>query len=107
MGLFEHHPAIVSALEDFQIYVVATGGGASIQQHLWEIPNTSQFLVGCSFPYDRSATEEFLGFSPEKFVSRKTAIQLAQEAFMRACRGSQGKHPAGIGITASVASTNP
>lgn len=93
--------------EYWKLYVCSTGAGADIQHLLWETPGASAFLVGASFPYDRSATEEFLGFVPDKYVSRKTAIQLAQESFMRACRGTLPGQPVGVGITASVASVKP
>ena len=33
------------------IHVIATGAGAGIQQRLWEIPVSSAYLSGCSFPY--------------------------------------------------------
>lgn len=83
------------------IYVVATGGGAGIQQHLWDVPGISSVLVGGSFPYAPQATDEFLGFKPQRYCSAETAVDLASEAFVRA--KGPGKR-IGVGLTASVAS---
>jgi hypothetical protein len=95
-GLAGHH-----------IYVVASGAGTTIQDRLWMIPGASGFLVGAAFPYAMDDTDEFLGFKPDNYCSRKEALQLAMEAYMRAARHSivagSGK-PVGLAITASVAS---
>jgi nicotinic acid mononucleotide adenylyltransferase len=95
----------VNALKsaNISIHVIATGAGAGLQQMLWQVPGSSAYLSGCSFPYDQSETEELLGFKPEHFVSQETAIDLASAAYMKAYRFG-GKKPVGIGITASVAS---
>lgn len=85
-----------------RLYVVASGAGAGIQKKLWDRPGTSKYLVGARFPYDRADTAEFLGFEPAKAVSRETAIQFAQAAYLRACRGSGAGTPIGLGLTAAV-----
>ena len=33
------------------IHVIATGAGAGLQSQLWEVPGSSAYLSGCSFPY--------------------------------------------------------
>lgn len=91
-------------IENYQIFVAGAGVGGNLWDRFFLTPGTSGFLVGMAFPYDQAATDDFIGFKPEKYVSRKAAIQLSQEAFMRACNGSQGKTPMGIGITGAVAS---
>lgn len=85
------------------IHVIATGGGAGLQQNLWSIPGSSAYLSGASFPYATEETEELLGFKPESFCSEDAAIDLASAAYMKAYRLG-GKKPVGLGITASVAS---
>lgn len=85
------------------IHVVATGGGAGLQQFLWEIPGSSAYLSGGSFPYDQAEQEEFLGFMPKQFCSEEAAIDLASAAYMKAYKFG-GKKPVGLAITASVAS---
>jgi nicotinic acid mononucleotide adenylyltransferase len=85
------------------IHVIATGAGAGIQQELWEIPGSSAYLGGASFPYATEETDELLGFTPKSYCSQETAIDLASAAYMRAYKFG-GKKPVGIGLTASVAS---
>ena len=85
------------------IHVMATGGGARIQQMLWEIPGSSAYLSGASFPYDQEEQSELLGFMPDQFCSEEAAINLASAAYMKAYKFG-GKKPVGLGITASVAS---
>jgi hypothetical protein len=85
------------------IHVIATGGGAGIQQHLWEVPGSSAYLSGASFPYAQEEHEEMVGFKPEHYCSQEDAIDLASVAYMKAYRFGS-KKPVGIGLTASVAS---
>jgi len=85
------------------LHVIATGGGAGLQQQLWEVPGSSAYLSGASFPYAMEETEELLGFKPESFCSREAAIDLASVAYMKAFRFG-GKNPVGLALTASVAS---
>lgn len=85
------------------IHVITTGGGAGLQQLLWEVPGSSAYLSGASFPYSPEEQEELLGFMPEHFCSEESAIDLASAAYMKAYKFG-GKKPVGLGITASVAS---
>lgn len=85
------------------IHVIATGAGAGLQSQLWEVPGSSAYLSGCSFPYTGEEQEELLGFMPEHFVSPEAAVDLASAAYMKAYKFG-GKKPIGVGLTASVAS---
>lgn len=85
------------------IHVIATGGGAGLQQLLWQVPGSSAYLSGASFPYSVEEQEDLLGFMPEHFSSEEAAIDLASEAYMKAYKFA-GKKPVGLGIAASVAS---
>ena len=85
------------------LHVIATGGGAGLQDELWGIPGCSSYLSGASFPYAQEEHEELLGFKPEHYCSKEDAIDLASAAYMKAYRFG-GKEPVGLGITASVAS---
>lgn len=86
------------------IHVIATGGGAGIQSELWSEPGSSAYFSGASFPYAQEEQEELLGFMPKHFCSEEASIDLASAAYMKAYRFG-GKKPVGLGITASVAST--
>lgn len=85
------------------IHIIATGAGAGLQQRLWEVPGSSAYLSGCTFPYSAEEQEELLGFMPEHFCSEEAAVDLASAAYMKAYKFG-GKKPIGVGITASVAS---
>jgi nicotinic acid mononucleotide adenylyltransferase len=85
------------------IHVIATGGGAGLQEKLWSVPGSSAYLSGASFPYSMEEHDELLGFKPEKYCSPEDAVDLASAAYMKAYR-FDGKKPVGVGITASVAS---
>jgi nicotinamide mononucleotide (NMN) deamidase PncC len=85
------------------IHVIATGAGAGIQQRLWEIPGSSAYLSGCSFPYAQEEQDELLGFMPDHFCSEEAAVDLASAAYMKAYRFGK-KKAVGVGITGSVTS---
>ncbi len=85
------------------IHVIATGAGAGFQNELWEVPGSSAYLSGASFPYAAEEQEELLGFMPEHFCSEEASVDLAMAAYMKAYKFG-GKKPVGIGLTASVAS---
>lgn len=85
------------------IHVIATGAGASLQQSLWEVPGSSAYLSGASFPYAPEEQAELLGFMPEHFCSAEAAVDLASAAYMKAYNFG-GKSPVGLGLTATVAS---
>lgn len=88
---------------NINIHIIATGAGAGLQQKLWEVPGSSAYLSGCSFPYATDEQEEILGFMPEHFCSEEAAVDLASAAYMKAYKFG-GKNPVGVGLTASVAS---
>lgn len=85
------------------IHVICTGAGAGLQKMLWDVPGSSAYLSGASFPYRQEETIKTLGFTPDSFCSREAAIDLACVAYMRAYSFG-GKKPVGLGLTASVAS---
>lgn len=88
-----------------RVFVACTGAGAGIQNALWQVPGASAYLVGGVFPYSTHETDRFLGFKPDSYCSRTTAIELAMAAYMRACESSSaGDRPVGLGVTAVVSS---
>lgn len=87
-----------------RVHVAAAGAGAGIQNHLWGVPGASKFLVGACFPYSKEDMTRFLGFEPEKFVSQRTALDMAISAYLSASNGDPAITPIGLGLTASVAS---
>jgi nicotinic acid mononucleotide adenylyltransferase/nicotinamide mononucleotide (NMN) deamidase PncC len=87
-----------------RIFLACTGAGAGAQQELWKVPGCSAYFAGAAFPYGEDQTTDFLGFRPERFCSRETAIDLAMAAYQRAWDG-HGCEAIGVGLTATVAST--
>jgi hypothetical protein len=87
-----------------RIFLACTGAGAGAQQELWKVPGCSAYFAGAAFPYGEDQTGDFLGFRPERFCSRETAIDLAIAAYHRAWDGP-GCDAVGVGLTATVAST--
>jgi len=85
-----------------RIFVYSTGAGAGIQKKIWDVPGCSAFLVGCGFPYATDLTSKYIGFTPDKFVSPDTAMELAMAAYLMAYE--PGHKAIGVGLTASVAS---
>lgn len=85
------------------LHVICTGAGAGLQQMLWEVPGSSAYLSGGTFPYDKDEQISLLGFEPESFCSEDAAIDLASVAYMKAFR-FKGKKAVGLGLTASVSS---
>lgn len=86
-----------------RLYCIVTGGGAGLQESIWGVPGVSNFLVGAAMPYEPRDTSRLLGFTPTKFVSTETAIDLAQTAYLLAYQ--PGKRTIGLGMTCSLAST--
>lgn len=85
-----------------QVFIACTGGGAGLQQALWNLPGCSSFLTGAVFPYAARATNEFLGFAPKSYCSRETAIQLAMQSYYRAYAPG-AERSIGLGLCAVVA----
>lgn len=88
-----------------RLYVIATGAGAGIQDLIWKVPGISNFFIGAEMSYAPEKTEQALGFTPTKFVSVETAVDLALAAYMEAWK--PGHRAIGLGLTASVCSTRP
>lgn len=89
----------------FRTFIYTTGAGAGIQNKLWKLPGCSSFLAGCGFPYAPELTSEVIGYTPSKFVSKETAIELAMAAYIKAFDASKpDMNVIGIGLSGSVAS---
>jgi len=88
--------------KNVSVYTACAGVGAEIPKELWVI-GCSKFLVGSQFLYDRSTTDEFLGFAPESYSSAETAMELAMASYRKAFL-DDGREPIGLGVTGTVAS---
>lgn len=105
---------MINGLQDSNValYAVTAGAGTGLQDRLWMTPGTSRWLVGCRFLYAPGDTADFLGYAPDKFVSRDAAIALAVEALRRTAiddavrvrAGKPARRAIGLAVTAAVAS---
>ncbi len=91
------------------VHVSSTGSGPRLLRALWDMPGSSQYLVGFEMPYSRTQQEAFLGHEVEgSYISEEVAYDMAMESYMRAAEykllESAEGDPVGVGITAAVAS---
>ena len=91
-----------------RLVLAITGGGASAIGELLTVPGGSQTVLEARVPYAEAALAEWLGAPPEQACSSRTARAMAMAAYLRACQleGPDG-HPAGVGVTASLATDRP
>lgn len=89
--------------QEISVFTACTGAGAGLTSALW-VPGCSAFLAGAAFPYSAEALEEFLGFKPGN-VCEETAMDMAMQSYIQAYRPESNKEPVGLGLTASVATT--
>ncbi len=86
--------------------VVATAGaGAAAFRWLLGEPGSSRTVLEALAPNSTAAMIEFVGRKPEQFVSKDTALLMAEAAFRRALRlrGTGAAPVVGAGCTAAVA----
>ena len=86
--------------------VVATAGaGAAALRWLLGEPGSSRTVLEAIAPNSPDAMIDLIGREPEQFVSKETALQMAEAAFERALhlRGAGGVPVFGVSCTAAVA----
>lgn len=89
-----------------KVFVVAAGGAAGLQYLLWQPGGAGAALVGGAFPYAREEIADFMGYSPEKFVTEETALDQAAVAYIRAkAVAGWDKPAAGLAVTAALATS--
>lgn len=83
------------------IYAACAGAGMGVMGALFKTCGASRYLVGATYPYAREETDRFIGFAPEKYTSKDTAVDLAIASYLRAA--PHGENPVGLGISATIA----
>ncbi len=87
------------------VYVCA-GAGTSAMTSLFSVPGASNTVLECLVPYSHPAFDAFLGRQPEKYVSERSALQLAGRALTRAQLLAEGDaHLIGVACTAAIVTT--
>lgn len=80
------------------------GAGSLALAWLHAVGGSSRMVLEASDRYSAGALAELIGAAPEKAVSSDTAARMAEAAYRRAVRLSDGASPClGLGCTASIA----
>lgn len=92
-----------------QMAVVAvTGAGSRAIAWLLEVAGASRTLLEAVVPYGRRSVVDFLGHEPARFVSPRTARDIAQVAYRLALNLREGSPPVvGLACTATIATDRP
>lgn len=88
--------------------VAVAGAGSQAVAWLLGVAGASRTLLEVVVPYGRLSMIDLVGFEPEQFVSKATALDMAKAAFRRAERLREGDFPAvGLACTATIATDRP
>jgi nicotinic acid mononucleotide adenylyltransferase len=79
------------------------GAGSQALWWLHRIAGSSRTIVEATDRYSRSSMTQLLHYTPERFVSQQTAIDMAKAAYIRAVDLGATHHPIGISCTATIA----
>lgn len=81
-----------------------TGGGIGFLHELTRYGGASKFLVEATINYSKESTDKLLGGSPDHYVSKATACQLAVQALMRGIelQPENAENMIGLGATSSL-----
>lgn len=85
------------------------GAGIEVLRRMWRTPGSSQYIAGGAMLQARSELIDFIGHSPEaSYVSREVALEMAMASFRKAVIAaavdSNFSAPAGISVSAAIAS---
>lgn len=90
---------------EYQAAFVIAGAGHSFLSWLLDVPGASNTVLEAIIPYSTEAMRTLLSFTPEKAVSRNTAIEMALIAYRKA--NKQTKFPVGVACTATIRTNKP
>lgn len=80
------------------------GAGSLALYWLHSVPGSSRTILEATDRYASASLSELIGQTPEKFVSTDTARAMAEAAYRRAMRLTDGAGPClGVGCTATIA----
>lgn len=88
--------------KNVRLGVLGASAGSGLMANISTIPGLTKVLHEAHFPHAKEATSEYLGFTPENFVCRDTALEQAMRAYYRAYQ-PDGRRTIGVGATAAVA----
>ena len=84
--------------------LAATGAGTKALAWLFGVAGASRTVLEASIPYSAPSMESFIGRLPSQAVSKETALDMAEAAYIRAVGMKQENGPLfGLGCTATIA----
>jgi len=91
-----------------QAALVVSGGGSQALAWLLAVPGASRTVLETTLPYSYVAFERFIGYRPDQFVCRPTAINLAKTVYRRArLLAAEGTPSIGLACTATLVTDRP
>ncbi|MCA9917765.1 MAG: hypothetical protein KC445_07430, partial [Anaerolineales bacterium] len=91
-----------------RIVYVSAGAGTEALSSLLGVAGATRTLLEALVPYSQAAFDDFLGQTPAKYVTERTARLLAGRAFTRARWLDAATHPVvGIACTATIITDRP
>jgi cytidylyltransferase-like protein len=91
----------------YKTFLTITGGGTSFIGEFCKYGGASKTIVGHYTPYSKELFDEFIGQTPEHYVSEDSALKLAVASYNKCLKVTGDKeHSIGIGATSSIATNN-
>ncbi|MCP4416306.1 MAG: hypothetical protein GY805_06775 [Chloroflexi bacterium] len=91
-----------------RIVLVSAGAGTEALSNLLGVSGATRTLLEALIPYSKAAFDDFLGRTPTKYVTERTARLLAGRAFTRARWLDAAKKPVvGLACTATIVTDRP
>ncbi|MBP8000230.1 MAG: hypothetical protein KA314_12680 [Chloroflexi bacterium] len=106
----EHIVSFVKTIHDYPVRLVMVTAGAGTQALSWllGVAGASRTLIEALVPYDAAASNEFLGQTPNQYVSPEVARLMAGRAFTRArWLGQPEERVIGLSCTATIITDRP
>jgi Cytidylyltransferase-like len=101
---------LIQAIHDApeRIVMVAAGAGTEALSNLLGVAGATRTLLEALVPYSTAAFDDFLGRTPAKYVTERTARLLAGRAFTRARWLDAAQNPVlGLACTATIVTDRP
>ncbi|HUM71268.1 MAG TPA: hypothetical protein PLK31_20765, partial [Chloroflexota bacterium] len=90
-----------------QIVLVTAGAGAQALADLLAVAGASRTLLEAIVPYSAAAFDNFLGYTPAKYVAQDTAVSLAGCALSHARELAPSANVLGLACTATITTDYP
>lgn len=87
---------------EYKLYLAITGGGTKFIGDFLAPGGGSNTVLGVEIPYNQKCFDNFLGWTPEKYVSSEAAEALALESYIRANKFNENGKNIGVGVSCSL-----